>query len=159
VANAVQIMGEAALLKKLKGLDRKVRTKIVRKAISEATKPVYKSMRARCPKGQGHLRKSIARKVKVYRSGKNTVGLVGPRFNYKGRQKGIEPNLYAHLVEFGTTAHEIAITEGPLKGLVIQHPGARAQPFIRPALDDNAKVCQEIMAREVEAGIHREAAG
>lgn len=50
---------------------------------------------------------------------------------------GSKAAFYAHFVEFGTLAHVI---NGPLSlgGKVyakLDHPGAKAQPFMRPALD------------------------
>lgn len=48
---------------------------------------------------------------------------------------------YAHFVEFGTAAHAIAATNGGAISFggrlyaSLQHPGAKAHPFMRPALD------------------------
>jgi len=59
--------------------------------------------------------------------------------------KATGPHRYiAHLVEFGTRAHVIRARG---KGLFfggrfarsVQHPGARARPFMRPALDGQAQ--------------------
>lgn len=52
---------------------------------------------------------------------------------------------YAHMVEYGTVPH--TITAANRKGLSfgglffqsVQHPGARARPFMRPALDTQAQ--------------------
>ena len=63
---------------------------------------------------------------------------------------------YAHMVEFGTAAHVIeakdgkAVSFGGHEYAKLQHPGATAKPFMRPALDaaatDNSEVFQAVAA-------------
>jgi hypothetical protein len=75
----------------------------------------------------------------------------------------------AHLVEFGTAAHRI---EPKRKGKVlafevggetvfttrVDHPGAQAKPFLRPAGDTKAQAAVDKIAENLRAGIEREAA-
>lgn len=61
---------------------------------------------------------------------------------------------YAHMVEFGTKAHVIMAKGGGALALnsgvysKLQHPGAQARPFMRPALDaaavDNSPAFQAV---------------
>jgi len=69
---------------------------------------------------------------------------------------GNKAAFYAHMVEFGTAAHAIeakngkAISFGGHEYTKLEHPGAVARPFMRPALDaaatDNSEVFQAVGA-------------
>jgi HK97 gp10 family phage protein len=69
-----------------------------------------------------------------------------------GRQKGLNgfrvPRLYAHLVEFGTKPHRIK---------TYQHPGAKAQPFLRPAVDGDRAEILDAVVEKVREDLDREA--
>ena len=79
---------------------------------------------------RGDLRKSI--RVSVRASGGQVVAKA---------VAGNSTAYYAHMVEFGTAAHLIhaknggALSFGGKEYLAISHPGAKATPFMRPALD------------------------
>lgn len=58
-----------------------------------------------------------------------------------GKHKGVD-GWYAHLVEYGTRPHVIlpkkqggAMQFGGIKTRLVDHPGTRARPFMRPAVD------------------------
>ncbi len=125
-----------AIKAKLEGLDRalallrelpkKLAKKTLRAGVNQATKLLLSEAKSRVPPSTGLLRKSLGRKVKVYKGA--VVGIVGPRKGFKiqvgvrmrGPNKGtpvyMDPVRYAHLVENGTSH-------------------SAAKPFLRPAFE------------------------
>ncbi len=133
------------LLARLDGMKRAVRTRVLRKAIGAGTKIILKVAKSLVPKESGLLRKSLGRKVKVYRNSGIAVGIVGPRKGFRQdvtRSKGkwfpvtaiSDPIKYAHLVEFGTQPHSLGAGSSLRKKVQHghMHPGAAAHPFLRP---------------------------
>ena len=120
----------------------KLSNNILRGALREACKPVAEDARRRVPVRTGRLRDSIRitagirngiPKAKVIAGGKGT--------------KKVKGAWYAHMVEGGTTAHVIVagrdtrtlwINGNPV-GKAVKHPGARKQPFMRPAIDSRQR--------------------
>lgn len=106
-ALSMQLVGAVEAIGALTGLQNALRNRILRKAVLDATKPVYDAMRAKVLEDTKTLRKSIGRAVKVYRHSSVVVGLVGPRTKMgrevvpRGRKQKIRrvPTKYAHLVE------------------------------------------------------------
>lgn len=118
------------------------------RALTEAAEVVLQGAKRRCPTSpagsvdpqtgvahpSGWLRSSI--NARVINVGTNTwVAIIGT------------PVSYAHFVEYGTKphviravrAHVLANTRtGQVFGKEVHHPGTKAQPFLRPALDDLA---------------------
>lgn len=116
------------------------------KLLTEACEVVLQGAKRRCPVSpagsvdpetgvahpSGYLRSSI--KSRVIPAGSQFVGIVGTTTGY------------AWYVEFGTSPHVIrakrasvlANSKGDVFGPVVHHPGTKAQPFLRPALDDLA---------------------
>lgn len=146
-----KIDGLSDVMKSLEGLKASVGRRILRKAITDATRPILKDAKSKCPRETGLLRKSLGRKTKVYRKSGVVVGIVGPRTGFKqmvtikDRRTGktVEvlrnPTKYAHLVEYGT-----------LK--------AAAKPFLRPAWTGNKSRAAELIATRVREEIAKEAA-
>src|SRR5262249_13600056 len=126
----------------------KVRKKVLRKAINEASKIVLKAAKANVPRASGLLKKSLGRKVKVYRASGTVVAIIGPRTGFKqdvhrdGRKVAVlaNPTKYAHLVERGT-----------------RHSPAR--PFMRPAFESTKPEVQSAMSSIIKAGLDEAAAG
>lgn len=146
----------AALDRAMRELPQKVSRKFNGQAAGYAMKVIVKDMRRRCPKRYGVLRKSLGSRRKTYRNTSTVYVAVGPRAGFKrsitegGRTFNVNPVNYAHLVEFGTRRHSIRRSDvigrvrarrGTKAALRRQtagaamHPGARAQPFMRPAFD------------------------
>jgi len=98
-----------------------------------------KAARKTVPVKRGILLKSIAirrfRKVPKTRFVYLVGNTVGKRAKYDG--------WYGRLVEFGTAPHEIKVKrkkilrtkEGIFLGVKVQHPGARAKPWLKLAFD------------------------
>lgn len=130
----------------LKAVDKKLRKKLIRKAVGEGGKLILKRAKQLVPKDTGLLKKSLGRKVKVYKNGV-AVAVVGPRQGFrksvtrsKGRRAAVtliaNPVKYAHLVELGTQ-------------------NAPAHPFLKPALDGQQAAIRDAMAGVIRAGLEQ----
>ena len=128
----------AELQRKMAMLPATVVNRVVAAATVEAMQPVLKASKAKAPVRYGYLRDSLETKTKIYRLSGTVVTMVGPA-DGKGAP-GIDPVKYAHLAEAGTAPHG-------------NHPGARAQPFLRPAIDENKERVVSILRSKVLAGI------
>ena len=123
--------------KKFKTLPAAVVRRINRRASSQAITPVLKSAKAKVPKRKGLLKKSLGRKQKSYPRNDVVYSMVGPRKGFKD-EEGNNPVNYAHLVEKGTKY-------------------AKAQPFLRPAMEENRAKVTSIYKNAMAAGINKEA--
>jgi HK97 gp10 family phage protein len=142
-----EIRGLDVVLGVLVEMKRSLRNRIIRKAITKASQPIMKSMKALAPRDSGLLRRSIGRRTKTTRRGE-VVAVIGPRskpsfkqqvrVGGKGKGKRMKggrlvirnPVRYAHLVEFGT-----------------RH--SRAKPFMRPAFDANQRQARQMIEKIV----------
>jgi HK97 gp10 family phage protein len=102
----------------------------------ESLRVTLAEARRNAPVDDGDLKKALA----IRRDDANSTPLapkfkVGVRSDYRG-VAGRRPIRYAHLIEFGVSPH-------PLKGGA-QHPGTRANPFMRQAFEATKK---EVIAR------------
>lgn len=94
------------------------------------------------------------------------------RTDSKGREVTQDPLKYAHLVEFGTRPHRLhkgasldlrreagrETAKFEAAGLFEHHPmhpGARPQPFLRPAFDRNRSVAKALLARMLGAALKK----
>ncbi|WP_233635643.1 HK97-gp10 family putative phage morphogenesis protein [Hymenobacter setariae] len=138
MAKNLSFVGIEELGQVLDGLsgDKKLSNKVVRGILNKAAKPIIAEAQSRVSKENGDLQKSIG-SIPGRGRGKGEQVYVGPRRG--GRFKG-----YAgHLVEYGTAPHIIKAKAAGghlhLRGNVfveeVQHPGAVAKPFMRPAFD------------------------
>ncbi len=164
MAVKIEVDGLKPLLKRLKKLPDKIRLRPVRAAANYAMTPILKDARRRVPLGEGlrptgqerpHLRDTLIKKVKTYRSSGTIVAIVGHDYR---------KTPHAHLVHFGTRPHTIAgnprlAIGGVVIGGAIRHPGARAQPYLTDALRANESKVQkrfrEKLARDIEKQIKR----
>ncbi len=144
----VSLKGFAELEKALSQLPEKIERNIVRSALRMAAKVVEAEAKRQVPVRSGRLRDSIRTSVKLQKGRPVATVKVG------GKEKG-QP-FYAHLVEFGTAAHVIkaapgkalAIGTGTLKS--VDHPGATAKPFMRPAFDAATAAAVQAFGEQVK---------
>lgn len=174
VAIRVKVEGADALLKRLDRLKRTARNKVLRPAVNEACNPVLAAARATAPADEGWLRKALAKRVKTYARSGVVVGVVGPRTGYQttgrgqSKRRGLtafgrklrsktrrRPSKYAHLVEYGTAPHRIAVPRGG--GLVVRHPGSPATRFLRRAWEQSGGRAFALLRARVAAGLLKEA--
>lgn len=113
----------------------------VRAAVLASCKLIEGAAKAMCPKDTGALSESIS--TNVNDSGKTIVGRVGPHMPY------------AAYVEFGTGiagAASPGAGEGPYN---TSWPGMPAQPYMRPALDENKGTIYDVFRKEIGVGFSK----
>ena len=149
-----RLRGGRELQQMLNSLPAKLEKNIMRSALRAGARVIADEAKANVPVDNGDLKRSI----KVSTRGKR--GKVEARVRAGG--KGV---FYAHMVEFGTAAHVIKGKNGKrlfFNGVFaesINHPRARAKPFMRPALDGRANeairaVGEQIRKRLTKHGIN-----
>jgi HK97 gp10 family phage protein len=122
------IKGMAELQKLLDTLPAKLETSIIRGALRAGAKSILETAKQNVPSDTGELRDGL--KIVTRKRGGQVQAII----------KATGKHAYlANWVEFGTRGHRIP---GPLQfnGAMlagVDHPGARARPFLRPALDQN----------------------
>jgi len=93
---------------------------------------------------------ALRRSVKV--STRSSRGVVSAKVSAGGKDAW-----YARFVEFGTAAHVIKAKPGRFLSIggayltSVNHPGARAKPFMRPALDNKADDALRAFAAKVRS--------
>ena len=123
-----KITGAKELEQTLKEMGPKIAVRIGDKALREGARVIVREAKRLAPRRTGALRKSIAA-VKG-RDPRPEMRSVVVGFKKPGRR-------YAHLVEFGTSR-------------------AAAQPFLRPALDTQAKEALNTITEVLAEGILRQ---
>lgn len=152
---------EQQLLRNIRELPDVLLDKVVKAAASTSMTPVLKAARARCPERHGTLKRALGKRRKVYKRSGVVFVAVGPRRGFKDTTTGADPVNYAHLVEGGTAQHEVSSASGKLAiGPVVisgtvDHPGAKAQPFMRPAYDSQRHTVVDKYRRDVLRGAER----
>ncbi len=139
--------------------EKKIKTKGAKKGMNAATKIVARAAKDQAKKVTGLLKKSIGRKTKVYRNTGVTVGLVGARVGFGGEYQGRprDPSFYSHRVEMGTQPHAVGKGSSLRGGKTKEkkqtgrmHPGAKAQPFLKPAFTQNASRIKDAIAEAIK---------
>jgi HK97 gp10 family phage protein len=148
--DSIHVSGLADLNKALQALPLKIERNALRGAVRAGVKEFQTRARANVPVDSGALRKSI--KIKTSARGGQVKATL---------RAGDKTAWYAHLVEFGTKAHFIGPRVAKALAFLgvtvqgVQHPGAKARPFMRPALDGGQRAAVEATAaylrRRIEA--------
>jgi len=164
----VKIEGVKNIEKMLAKLGYEVETRVIRGALRKAAAPIVATARALAPRSSrpgkyGHMADSIRAEFpsdEQVRRGRQSMTTVLIRPSYKGGKSQL-----AHLVEFGTRPHTIPVrmvrtASGKTYFMrsnwkTVQHPGARARPFLRPAFDSNKHRAVKIFGKELERGIKK----
>jgi HK97 gp10 family phage protein len=146
--DSFEITGLDELEDQLLALSKKVATKSLRSALVRAARPVVKAAKAKVPVKTGALRQSIGTASRRGRGRKNfATAIVGPKSRNKraialanaGRSKPVKGIFWGHIVELGY--------------------GRQApQPYLRPALDENADEAVQIFAKAIKQNLERVAA-
>lgn len=133
-SSTINVKGLSELSAFLDQLPTKVQNNVMRGALRAGMAPVKEDAKLRAAVATGALRDGL----KVTTS--NKAGVITANLKATGKHARL-----AHLVEFGTAAHRIAARDGGALsfggGFVqhVEHPGALAHPFMRPALDGQAQ--------------------
>lgn len=146
----VKLTGTAELVKAIENALKKHDAKSVRKALMPAGKMIVDEARRRAPTSRrahsfttasgekvtiqpGNLQRSI-QILPVFRKLPFMV-YVGPKVARRNASKASVNAYYAHFVEYGTAAHNVGYKGKYVSAKGGEHPGAKMQPFMRPALD------------------------
>lgn len=157
--DTVNIAGGKELAQFLQQLPLKIEKNIMRSALRAGATVIAKEAKLNVPVQLGELKRSI-------RTGSNAKKGRVEAYARAGNKKAY----YYRFVEYGTAAH--VIKAGKNKKLLtftardgkkveiqqVNHPGAIAKPYMRPALDSKGKdavraVTQQIRARLTKEGI------
>lgn len=179
IGGTVHIHGLAELQQTLDQLPAKIEANVLRGALRAGANVIADEARRQVPVKTGQLRESIRVSVRPFPGGKLVATVkAGGRFKvyasgkaikgaaYKTARAGGKPDyhapFYAHFVEFGTARHWIKpksrkslFIAGLLKELV-DHPGARPKPFMRPAFDTKVRAAIEAMADYIRTRLPKE---
>jgi HK97 gp10 family phage protein len=179
IGGTVHVTGLAELQKVLDEFPAAMERNIMRGALRAGANVIAKEARRLVPVNTGQLRDSIRVSVRPFPGGKLVATVkAGGRFKVYASGKAIKnaayrtgkagggfdyhTPFYAHFVEFGTARHWIKpksrkslFIAGLLKELV-DHPGARSKPFMRPAFDGKARAAIEAMADYIRTRLPKE---
>lgn len=142
MAAGIQIVGEKELVKRLSRMSAGAQRRMARPAVRQAAAEIRKTAKRLAPVSDLELlKRSISSVVRTGRIG--VYAVIGPAWGFKTiiNGKPVDPAKYGHLVEFGTAPHKIVPKNAKallFKGLLrasVEHPGAQAKPFLRPAYD------------------------
>lgn len=128
------LKGGAELQKLLDQLPAKMEANIVRAGMRAGANVLKEAIQEGAPVHLGDLKESVRVSTRLNKGAVSVKVKIGNKKAW-----------YAGLVEFGTKPHEIVAGDGNslfIRGIFkksVQHPGARAHPFIRPALDANGQ--------------------
>lgn len=149
--------GLADLERRLTELPTKLAKNIMRGALRAGAGMFRAEARARVPVDSGALRASIRVSARL----KGTE--VTARVTAGGRSRKGDA-YYAHMIEFGTKAHRIGpknakalVINGQVMRGEINHPGASARPFMRPAFDGRAQQAVGTVAKYIADRLAKEA--
>lgn len=159
VAN-IKLTGDKEIIARLKALPAKVQKKVLRPAVTAASRPVRIAAKRNAPVGQGFLKKAIDLKVKTYR--RNVLGMIGPRSdmtfptkNLWGKPINAKPAWYAVMQNDGVKPHQIMVGKG--KKVAWQHPGTVGTKFMEKAYESTKASALSTMNKKLMEGIMKQA--
>lgn len=139
MSKAVKIKGLQEIKAFLDELPVKMQNNIMRGALRAGARPIAMEAKARVAKKSLTLARSIRYNTTKDKGRLKVMAYV--RAGGKGREGKRLGAFYAHMVEFGTQPHVIKAKANNPRGLFgrgikqVNHPGTRAQPYMRPAMD------------------------
>ena len=150
----VRILGLEDLERRLKALPPRMAVNTLRRAVRRGALPIAERARSLAPVRTGKLRDSIRVSTRFSRRQLEVIGRITAG---RARRKG-DP-FYAAMVEFGTAPHVIkprnrrSLFIAGLFREVVNHPGSRARPFMRPALDAEFGNAVDAIAAEIKRSL------
>lgn len=145
------IIGAQELNAMLQGLPVKVERNILRAALRAGANQFKAAARVNVPVDEGDLRDSI--RVSVRSKGGTVYGSV---------KAGGKKAPHWHWVEFGTARHKIkakqehALSFSGVAVAEVDHPGARAKPYMRPAFDTASAAAIAAVAAKIYERLTKE---
>jgi HK97 gp10 family phage protein len=165
MAELVNVKGLADLQKFLDQLPVKLERNVMRSSMRQGAKLILNDAKARAPVGPpsaknrrlyGGYAGALRDSIRVGTSGRR--GKVTAYIRAGGRNKKTGATVfYAHFLEYGTKAHNIAakvggwLSFGGVFAKTVEHPGITARPFMRPALDTKGQAAVQAMAADMRA--------
>jgi len=152
MATEFEITGLAELKKQLEQLPSKIEKNVTRGAMRAGAKVFQERAKELCPVGKTQ---DLKNSIKIKTSAKN--GKISARV-----VAGDKKAYYVHMVEGGTIAHMINAGSGKslfIAGLlrqIVDHPGAKKHPFMRPAFDQKQREALDAMAAYFRKRIPKE---
>lgn len=160
---SVTVSGTAETVAALARLSAQLQKKIVGNAIRSGARVILKEARLRCPVETGALAASLKVRAPKKKAAGENIAMVSADPKFVGPDGYRRPYKYAWLVEHGSSPHTIESKDIPLNiagahpVAVVQHPGSRPRPFLRPAFDANIGLIQQRIGEAIERGLDREA--
>lgn len=158
-----KLEGFQDVMRRMRSLQKKARGRLLRKAVTAASRLILRAAKAKVSRRTGLLRKSLGIKVKTYRRSGVVVGVIGPRSGFKrqvtlpdGSQELENPTVIAHLVEKGRRAVAVKTKKVLATGKTIfgrQVRAVPARPFMRPAFDSNKAAAEALIRDTIRQGL------
>lgn len=152
MAEYKSIKGGAELQAFLDQLPAKLEANIMRSALRQGANVIRDQAKANVPVKSGDLRDSIKISTRSKR------GVVSASVKAGNRKAW-----YAHIIEFtGAVPHKIKakgkgwLAFGGFFGKSVQHPGMKAKPFMRPALDARSSAAIQATGDQVRKRLTKE---
>lgn len=118
-------------------LPNEIRLNGLRSVARKIGKFIAEDMAARAPKDEGALAKDIMYSIERAATIDQIVVKVGPSTKTAWRANFIEYGVRPHTIKTKASRALVNMKTGEVFGRSVKHPGHRAQPFIRPAGDEN----------------------
>lgn len=144
----------------LEELPAKIEGNVMRGGMRAAARVVQDEAKRLCPLGSGEMPKGhspgdLRNSVRIsmrFKQGRITADV----------KAGNAKAFYAHMVEFGTARHFIKAKNR--KSLFysgsgveqVEHPGAKAKPFMRPAIDNKANAAIDALSEYIVTRLPKE---
>lgn len=162
MSDKIRVDGISDLMKAMDEFPGKLERSILRGGMRAGAKIILQEAASRIRSFSGELAES----GRLSTSNKN--GIVEAKITFGSRVKGGSRNargergaFYAGMVEFGTATHVIkaakakALKIGNRFVTSVQHPGAKPQPFFRPAISVKLNEAGETLVGYVRARVDR----
>lgn len=165
----INIQGLADLNKQLQELPAKIEANVLRGGLRAGAKVIEAEAKRLVPVGPPRVTRTKNGDVTLRKGGalRNSI-----RVSMRSRLKagwlnvnikaGDKDAWYAHLVEFGTARHWIkpknrkSLFFAGLAKELVDHPGAKPKPFMRPAFDAKHRAALDAMADYIRTRLPKE---
>jgi len=149
IETTVRVEGLADLSRALREVSDAAERRVLVKSVRAASAYVLDLAKKKAPRGTGAKRNRAGKSIGHMADSLIVVSKKTRAGQIKDVIGSATHGPLLHLVEFGTAPH--AQKRG-------QHPGPRAQPFLRPAIDEGGEKAMDAFAAEMDAGLKREVA-
>lgn len=165
MSSEINIAGGKELQEFLRQLPKRVERNIMRAALRAGARVIANEAKKLAPAGDsGKLKKSLRTGSEFSKNKVEAYVRAGGRRSGAAKDKDA---FYAQFVEFGTAAHQISpknkkklkfrAKDGSMVTTkLVKHPGAKAQPFMRPALDAKGDAAIRAVSAKIRERLTKE---